>query len=153
VTRPHIFGGCIVGQRRRVRSENLAVRKTFAGLAALLLLVVVAQFYFAATGAFNPAPKDEAFRAHLALGWVVFFLPVVMTIVGALARMPGRLIGFAALVAGLASVQVLIAALARAAGDDSTAGQLIFGLHAVNGLLILAVSGLLLRQAYPLSRR
>jgi hypothetical protein len=125
------------------------MRKTFAGLAALLLLVVVAQFYFAASGAFDPAPTDEAFRPHLALGWVVFFLPVLMAIVGAVARIPGRLIGLAALVAGLASVQVLIAALARAAGDDTAAGQAIFGLHAVNGLLILAVSGLLLRRAYP----
>jgi hypothetical protein len=32
-------------------------------------------------------------------------------------------------------------------GDTSTVGELIFGLHALNGLAILAVSGMILRQA------
>ena len=132
------------------------LRRVFAGLAILLMLVVLAQFYFAATGAFSTAPKDEAFRPHLALGWVVFFLPVVMAIVAALARMPGRLIGMAALVAGLASVQVLIAAVANGlddtGGTSTTAGQLVFGLHAINGLVIAAVVGMIVRRARALSR-
>ena len=121
------------------------MRKAFAGLAALLALVIVVQFYLAASGAFSTAPKDESFRPHRALGYVIFLLPVVMTIVAALARMPGRLIGMAALVAGLTVVQVVIAVLARAfgdTGDSTTVGQLIFGLHAVNGLVIVAVGAL-----------
>ena len=121
------------------------MRKAFAGLAILLMLVVVAQFFLAASGAFSTAPKDESFRPHRALGYVIFLLPVVMTIVAALARMPGRLIGMAALVAGLTVVQVVIAVLARAfgdTGDSTTVGQLIFGLHAVNGLVIVAVGAL-----------
>jgi FtsH-binding integral membrane protein len=129
------------------------MRKVFAGLAVVLLLVVVAQFFFAATGAFSTAPNDESYRPHHALGYVIFLVPLVMTVVAALARMPGRLIGMPALVAGLTSVQVLIAVLARAFGDegDSNAlGQLIFGLHAVNGLAILAVAGMIVRQARAL---
>ena len=126
------------------------MRKAFAGLATLLLLVVVAQFFFAATGAFSAAPRDESYRPHHALGYVIFLLPVVMTIVAALARMPGRLIGMPALVAGLTTIQVLIAELAKAFGNtdgSTTAGSLIFGLHAVNGLAILAVAGVIARQA------
>ncbi|NES16907.1 MULTISPECIES: DUF6220 domain-containing protein [Micromonospora] len=132
------------------------MRKLFAGLAALLMLAVVAQFYFAASGAFSTAPNDEAFRPHRALGYVIFLLPVLMVIVAALARMPGRLFGMTGLVAGLTVVQVVIAVLARAFNDtgdtSTTAGQLIFGLHAVNGLAILAVTGNVVRQARALSR-
>ncbi|MFD2762580.1 DUF6220 domain-containing protein [Micromonospora eburnea] len=131
------------------------MRKLFVGLAALLMLVVVAQFYFAASGAFSTAPNEESFRPHRALGYVIFFLPVLMAIVGALARMPGRLIGMAGLVAGLAIVQVLVAVLAKAFNDTgdttTTAGQLVFGLHAVNGLAIVAVSGNVLRRARVLA--
>jgi Family of unknown function (DUF6220) len=127
------------------------MRKTFAALAILLMLVVLAQFFFAATGAFDAAPNDEAFRTHRALGYVVFLLPVLMTIVAALARMPGRLIGMTALVAGLVVVQVVIAKVAEALGDGTTAGQLIFGLHGVNGLVVLGVVATIVRQARALS--
>ena len=132
------------------------MRKLFAGLAALLVLVVVAQFYFAASGAFSTAPHDESFRPHRALGYVIFLLPVLMVIVAALARMPGRLIGMAGLVAGLAVVQVVIAVIAKAFNDTgdttTTTGQLVFGLHAVNGLAIMGVSENVARKARALSR-
>lgn len=131
------------------------MRKAFAALATLLVLVVVAQFYFAASGAFSTAPNDESFRPHRALGYVIFLLPVLMTIVAALARMPGRLIGMAGLVAGLTAVQVVIAELAKAfgdSGDSTTPGPLVFGLHAVNGLFIMAVAGTVARQARTQSR-
>ena len=39
---------------------------------------------------------------------MIFLLPVAVAIVGALARMPGRLIGMTALVAGLTGVQVVM---------------------------------------------
>jgi Family of unknown function (DUF6220) len=131
------------------------MRKAFAGLATLLVLVVIAQFFFAAVGAFSTAPREESYGPHHALGYVIFVLPVVMTIVAALARMPGRLIWMPALVAGLTAVQVLIAELAKAFGDtggSTTAGPLISGLHAVNGLAILATAGMIVRQARTLSK-
>jgi Family of unknown function (DUF6220) len=126
------------------------MRKAFAGLATLLLLVVVAQFFFAATGASSTAPCDESYRPHHALGYVIFVVAVAMAIVAALARMPARLIGMSALVAGLTAVQVLIAELAKGLGD--TTGPLVFGLHAVNGLAILAVAWIIFRQSRTLSR-
>jgi Family of unknown function (DUF6220) len=131
------------------------MRRSFAGLAILQLLAVVAQFFLAASGAFDTAPNDESFQAHRALGAGIVLLAVLVTIVGAIARMPGRLIGMSGLVAGLAVVQVVIRAIATAfdgAGGSTTAGELVFGLHAVNGLAILAVAGLIVRQAGQLSR-
>src|SRR5262245_44441195 len=105
------------------------MRKVFAGLAVLLLLVVVAQFFLAATGAFSTEPHETSFRPHRALGYVIFLLPVVMAIVGPVARVPGRLIGMAALIAGLTALQVAIAEVAKALD-----AQLIFGTHAIVGL-------------------
>jgi hypothetical protein len=126
------------------------MRKAFAALAVLLMLVVVAQFYFAASGAFGSATDEGSYRPHHALGYVVFLVSVALAVVGALARLSARLIGMAALVAALTAVQVAIAALAKALGDGSTAGQLVFGLHAVNAVAMLAVAGLIVRQARTL---
>ena len=129
------------------------MRKVFGALAALLMLAVVVQFFLAGSGAFDSAPKDESFQPHRALGYGILLFAVVLTLIAALARMPGRLIGMAGLVAGLVVVQAVISAIAGAVGDtgDSTVGDLIFGLHAVNGLIILAVVGMILRQARELS--
>jgi hypothetical protein len=127
------------------------LRRIFAGLATLLVLAVVAQFFLAASGAFDTAPKDESFQAHRSLGYGIVLFAVLLTVVAAMARMPGRLIGMTGLVAGLAVLQSLIRALAGAfddTGDTSTtAGQLVFGLHAINGLIILAVATAVARQA------
>ncbi|MBQ1027969.1 DUF6220 domain-containing protein [Micromonospora sp. C95] len=120
------------------------------------MLVIVVQFFLAASGAFNTAPRDESFQVHRSLGYVILLSAAVMTIIAALARMPGRLIGMTGLVAGLVVVQVLIrefaVALDGTGGASTTAGQLIFGLHAVNGLIILMVAGDLARRARMLSR-
>ncbi|SCL49548.1 hypothetical protein GA0070606_1488 [Micromonospora citrea] len=131
------------------------MRRFFLGLAALQMLAVVAQFFLAASGAFDTAPRDEAFRAHRVLGPAVVLIAVLAVVVAATARMPGRLIGMSGLVAGLAVVQFVIKAIATAldgAGGGTTAGDLVFGLHAVNGLAIVAVTGRILRQARQLSR-
>ena len=132
------------------------MRRVFAVLATLLVLAVVAQFFLAASGAFDTAPNDESFQPHRALGYVIVLFAVLLTIVAALARMPGRLIGMTGLVAGLAVVQGVIRAVAGAFNDtgdtSTTAGQLVFGLHAVNGLVILA-GGTVARRARALRGR
>jgi hypothetical protein len=134
----------------------MLLRRLFALLATLQVLVVVSQFFLAASGAFDTAPIDEAFQPHRALGYGIILFAILLTIVAALARMPGRLIGMTGLVAGLGVVQSLIRAIADAlngTGDTSTtAGKLIFGLHAVNGLIILAVAVTVARQARAPSR-
>lgn len=132
------------------------MRRVFAGLAALLVLVIVVQFYLAASAAFDTAPKDEAFQTHRALGYGIVVFAVVLTAIGALARMPGRLIGMTGLVAGLGVLQGLIRALAAAFDDtgdvSTTAGRLVFGLHAINGLIILALAATVARRARALPR-
>jgi len=130
------------------------MRRFFAGLATLQMLAVVAQFFLAASGAFDTAPNDESFQTHRTLGAGIILLAVLVTIAAAIARMPGRLIGLSGLVAGLAVVQFVIRAIASAfdgTGASTTAGQLVFGLHAVNGLAILVVTGMIVRQARQLS--
>ncbi|OKI63976.1 DUF6220 domain-containing protein [Micromonospora sp. CB01531] len=126
------------------------MRRFFAGLAALQMLAVVAQFFLAASGAFDTAPNDESFQPHRALGGGIALIAVLVTVVAATARMPGRVIGLSGLVAGLAIVQFAIKGIATAL--DGTAGGLVFGLHAVNGLAIVAVTGMIIRQAMQLSR-
>jgi len=131
------------------------MRRSFAGLATLQMLAVVAQFFLAASGAFDTAPNDESFQTHRTLGAGIVLLAVLVTIVAAITRMPGRLIGMSGLVAGLAVVQVVIRAIATAfdgTGGSTTAGELVFGLHAVNGIAILAVAGMIVRQAGQPSR-
>ncbi|MER5206598.1 DUF6220 domain-containing protein [Streptomyces sp. NPDC002825] len=126
------------------------MRKAIAVLAAALMLAIVVQFFLAGSGAFDTAPHDEAFRPHRALGYLIVLLALVTTVTTALARVPGRLIGMAGLLAGLGVAQPLIAALAKAfgdTGDTTTAGRLVFGLHAVNALIMMGVAGRILRQA------
>jgi hypothetical protein len=130
------------------------MRKAFAGLAALLMLAVVAQFFLAGSGAFDTAPNEESFQPHRALGYVTVLLAVVLTVAAGLLRMPGRLIGLSGLVAGLGILQPVIAVIAKAFGDSetsTTAGQLVFGLHAVNGLVIMSVVRVILLQARQLT--
>ncbi|MER7083302.1 hypothetical protein SAMN02982929_00172 [Saccharopolyspora kobensis] len=123
------------------------MRKVFAVLAALLLLAVIVQFYLAASGAFDAAPIEESFEPHRLLGNVVLGYSVVLTVFAAVARVPGRLIGMTGLVAGLVLVQSLIREVANALGDASSAGHLVFGLHAINGLVIVSLIATIARRA------
>ncbi|SDI19737.1 DUF6220 domain-containing protein [Nonomuraea jiangxiensis] len=127
--------------------------KVIIGLAGLLLGAVVVQFYLAAVGAFDPAPTEEAFQPHRVLGYSILALAVVVTLVAAVARMPGRLIGTAGLLVGLVLVQALIRQVAASFGDASAVGPFVFGLHAVNGLLIMGVIEMIMRQARQVSQK
>lgn len=131
------------------------MRKVFTGLATVLVLVVVVQFFLAASGAFDTAPKDESFAAHRALGYGIVLYAVVLAAVGAVARVPGRILGMTGLIAALGVGQGLIAAVAGALGDSAdtstTAGRMVFGLHAVNGLIIMGVAETVARQARTLA--
>lgn len=132
------------------------MRKVFAALATLLMLAVLLQFVLAGSGAFDTAPKVESFQPHRTLGYGILLFAVLLTLIAALARLPGRLIGMTGLVAGLVLLQGVIRAIASAFGETgdstSTGGELFFGLHAVNALIIMAVVGMIVRQARELSR-
>lgn len=128
------------------------MRRVFTVVASLLVVAEVVQFYFAAFGVFQaPAPAD-AFLLHQMNGRIV--LPVLCLLVivaAALARAPGRLIGFSAIPFGLLLMQIVLFVLAGLIGatpeKTNLAGTAILGLHAVNGLCILGVTILLVRRA------
>lgn len=130
------------------------MRKAFSGLAGFLMLAVVVQFFLAGSGAFDTEPNEEAFRPHRALGYVILLLAVVLTLLAALVQMPGRIIGLSGLVVGLTILQPVIAVLADSfgdSGDTTLAGRLVFGLHAVNALIIMGVLRLILQQSRALT--
>ncbi|HEY8472813.1 MAG TPA: DUF6220 domain-containing protein [Natronosporangium sp.] len=130
------------------------MRKVLIVLAGVMIAGLVMQFFLAAAGAFDPAPRSDSFEPHRLLGRSLFVLALVLIAVAALARAPGRLIGLTAAVAGLVVVQSLIAMISGAvedsAGEGSTAANLIFGLHAVNGMFLISVTHTVLSRARQL---
>ncbi|WP_214409458.1 DUF6220 domain-containing protein [Sphaerisporangium fuscum] len=128
------------------------MRKAYVALTGLMLLAVVLQFYFAAVGAFDKPHTDSSFMLHSMTGMMAIPLfSLLATIAAAVARAPGRLIGMTILPLGLIIVQTLIVALGGllddGAGNTTTASLAILGLHALNGLAIMGVSGMVFRQA------
>ena len=70
--------------------------------------------------------------------------------------MPGRIIAMTGLIAGLAAAQGVIRSIAAAFDDtadaSTTTGKLIFGLHGINGLIIMMLAGNVVRRSRVLSR-
>jgi Family of unknown function (DUF6220) len=142
----------------QIRKEHL-VRRVYVGLSGLLLLAVVAQFYFAAVGAFAKPQDDASFALHdLTGGMIIPTLSLLATIAALVARLPGRQVGLTILPLGLVIVQLLIVGVGKAlsdsdAGDHTTPVALaVLGLHAVNGLAIMAVAGRVLSGAIAAAR-
>ncbi|HEX6470853.1 MAG TPA: DUF6220 domain-containing protein [Streptosporangiaceae bacterium] len=129
------------------------MRRAYVTLVGLMVLAVVAQFYFAAVGAFAKPQDDQSFALHLMDGMMIIpALSLLATLVAALARAPGRLIGLTATPIGLIVLQVLITEVGKNLGasteDNTTPAALAFlGLHAVNGLAIMAVIGITMHRA------
>ena len=90
------------------------MRRIFVVVSTVLLLSTIVQFYLAASAAFSTAPNDESFQPHIMLGRGIIVFVVLLTIVAALARVPGRLIGMMGLIAGLGVLQAVIAVIAKA---------------------------------------
>jgi Family of unknown function (DUF6220) len=129
-----------------------ATRTAFEVMSGLLIVAVVVQFYFAAFGVFTAPENDSQFVLHTTNGRVVLPLLCILTIVSAaVAKAPGRLIGFSALPLGLLVCQTILFIVAGITGSSeehtNVGGQIILGLHAVNGLAILATSIVLFRRA------
>jgi hypothetical protein len=137
--------------------ERTGVRRAFVVLVGLLAVDVVVQFYFAAFAVFAAPDNDSQFVLHTTNGRMVLPLLCLLVIgAAALSRAPGRLVGFSALPLGLLVCQTLLFLVAAATGwseeRSTVAGQVVLGLHAVNGLAILTVTLLLLRRARALAR-
>ena len=128
------------------------MRRAFVVVASLLVAAEVIQFYFAAFGVFQAPAGDDQFLLHQMNGRMVLpLLCLLVILAAALARAPGRLIGFSAIPFGLLLLQVVLFVLAGLTGSTEVrttlAGTIILGLHAINGLAILGVTILLVRRA------
>jgi hypothetical protein len=120
------------------------MRKAFVIVSAALLASFALQFVFAAVGAFTKPAADGAYSLHSVNGTVVIpALTLLTTLLAALAKAPGKLIGLAILPLGLVVVQALLAVLVNAftdaAGASTPLGLTIAGLHAVNGIVAVHV--------------
>ncbi|MFU8852184.1 DUF6220 domain-containing protein [Micromonospora sp. SL1-18] len=117
----------------------------------LLFLAILFQFYLAGVGAFDKPHTDDSFALHRINGMaVVTGLSVVATIVAAVARLGIRTVVMTIVPGLLVVVQMLIRAIAEAFnasnGDTSGASVAIFGLHVINGMLIMLVTVTLIRR-------
>ena len=129
------------------------MRRAFVIASGVLLAAFALQFVFAAVGAFTkPAGGDGSYRLHSITGMAVIPLLTLLTILfAALAKAPGKLIGLTALPLGLVVLQALLAALANgltdASGRTTTAGLIVGGLHAVNGIIAVHIVVAVMRGA------
>ncbi len=133
------------------------MRKVYVTLTGLLVVAVVIQFYFAAFGVFTAPQNDSQFILHVTNGRFILPLLCLLCIAAAaLAKAPGRLIGFTAIPFGLLVLQTVLFVIAGLIGSTpektTVAGQVILGLHAVNGLAILGVSIMLFLRARQFAR-
>ena len=133
------------------------MRKVHFVISALVLAAVVLQFYLAGVGVFS-MPEDELFGLHTANGRFVLSALLLLNIpAAALSR--GKTLRYALGLVGLLALQTVIFVIAIVATGSnpfedvviSTSGTIILSFHALNGLVILGVTVLLVRKAYALA--
>ncbi|MFD6166507.1 DUF6220 domain-containing protein [Oerskovia enterophila] len=133
------------------------MRKTFLVISVLVVVAVVMQFYFAAVGVFSD-PDDELFAIHGTSGRIVLPLLMILSIVfAALAKAGRRTVWLAVLGFGLLLFQTILFILTGVLtgsepppGEITTAGTIMLGFHALNGLAILGVTGTVASRARAL---
>ena len=134
------------------------MRRVYVALSGLLLVAVLAQFYFAAVGAFAHPQDDRSYALHGLTGVLVIpIASLLATVAAALARAPGRLVALTLAPVGLVVLQVLIILVGfKLTGSTehrtTPAGLAILGLHALGGLATLGVTGLILTRARAFAR-
>lgn len=112
----------------------------------VLQALIGLQFFLAGYGAIGSGSPDESFSLHIMNGRVIAVVALLGILFAALARAGGKLVGMSAGVLGLVLLQSVIA-LVSVAG--TTPGQIIFGFHAINALMIMGLaeaSGRLAKQ-------
>jgi hypothetical protein len=133
------------------------MRKVHFVLSVLVLAAVVLQFYLAGVGVFS-MPEDELFGLHTSNGR--FVIPVLLLLnVAAAALSRGRTLRYALGLVGLLALQTVIFVIAIVTTGSNpfedvvitTAGTIILSFHALNGVVILGVTGQLVRKAYALA--
>lgn len=98
----------------------------------LIFGVVIVQFFLAGLGVFA-----GDFQMHVALGYTILFLMLLMLVIALAARLPWRTLGLTALLPVLVFLQsIFIEAWSNGLAD-------IAALHVVNGLAIFSLAGIL----------
>jgi hypothetical protein len=133
------------------------MRKAFFITTIVSMVAFGLQFVFAAVGAFSKPGGEGAYTLHSITGMAVLpLLTILTTVLAALAKAPGKLIGLAILPLGLIVLQALLATLANSftdsAGATTPAGLIIAGLHALNGIIAVHVVVAVHRGARTLAR-
>jgi Family of unknown function (DUF6220) len=122
-----------------------SLRKVHGGLAYLFAGLIVIQFFLAGLGAFttvhNKKFDDNNFGAHGLLGTLLVLIALVITIIALIGRWSPAALKLSAALFGLMILQFILGV--SGAGTSPVLG----GLHAVNALLIVAVTYLLVKNA------
>ena len=133
------------------------MRKVFVVTSVLLVASGVVQLYFAAFGVFS---HPENFDPHGVNGRMILpALALLNIIAAAIARAGGRTIGFSVLPLVLILFQTVLFIITGAifgVGPESetvpVGASILLGLHGINGLAIIGVSGALVSRAVRLDR-
>jgi hypothetical protein len=136
------------------------VRKVFSIVSILVVIAVVLQFYFAGLGVFSQ-PEEELFGVHGTSGRIVLpILFILSLITAAIARAGKRTIWLTVIAILLLALQTVIFILTGVifnVGPESPqiplAATLTVSLHALNGVAILFVTGIIARRAWMLAWR
>lgn len=124
--------------------------KVFNALVYLLTVLVVVQFFLAGRGS-----ATAAFEAHRVLGFLIVLLGLAAGVVAALGGAPTSARKLAGALVLLLVLQPFIAGLGHGLiqlENSPTAGGVVFGLHAVNGLLIVATLATILVRSRKAKR-
>jgi hypothetical protein len=113
-------------------------RNLHAGIAWLLVAVLVFQVWLAGRGVFE---SPTVFVTHRDVGYTISFFPLVLLVLGFLGGMGRRVAIMAAVILGLVILQSVFVALRSSSPS-------IAALHPVNGFLILLVAVLLARESW-----
>ena len=108
------------------------IRWIYVVSAWLIFVVVIVQFFLAGLGVFS-----GDFQMHVALGYTIFFLMLLVLVIALVARLPWRTLGLTALL----PVLVFLQSIFIEAWSNGLA--YIAALHVVNGLAIFSLAGIL----------
>jgi hypothetical protein len=134
-----------------VKSTPSTADKVFAYLAALLLLCVVVQFFFAGLGVWGldqqKLDKASSLDLHRGFAGAIALVAILMFVAALVSRTSKPRIWVSILVAVLAEV---VQALLATGGEHQ---HWVGGLHVLDGLIILGLAGWMHQDTRPLLKR
>ena len=131
------------------RSPMTALRKVHGGFVYVFAFLIVIQFFLAGLGAFETVHdkkfNDDNFGPHGILGTLLVLIALLIMILALIGRWTPTTTKLSAALFGLMVIQLILGV----SGADSS--PILGGLHAVNALVIVATTYLLVKDArHPL---